>query len=76
MENFKSGENKNKLRIIYPKNHENFKNSKSRVHLCWFLKKEFTVCLKKFLVKTIIVFTSINFESYFKIPAQSNKSIL
>ena len=27
----KSGENKNKLRIMYPKNHENFKNSKPRV---------------------------------------------
>ena len=33
----KSGENKNKLRKIYPKNHENFKNSKSRVQFYWFL---------------------------------------
>ena len=33
----KSGKNKNKLRTIYPKNHENFKNSKPRVQ---FLKKE------------------------------------
>ena len=38
MENFKkSGENKNKLRTIYPKNHENFKNSKPRVQFYWFL---------------------------------------
>ena len=27
----KSGENKNKLRTIYPKNHENIKNSKPRI---------------------------------------------
>ena len=27
----KSGENKNKLRKIYPNNHENFKNNKPRV---------------------------------------------
>ena len=26
--------NKKKLRIIYPKNHENFKNSKPRVQVC------------------------------------------
>ena len=32
--------------------------------------------LKKLLFKTIIVFTSIYFESYCKIPARSNKSIL
>ena len=32
MENFKkSGENKNKLRTLYPKNQENLKNSKPRV---------------------------------------------
>ena len=31
--------------------------------------------LKKLLVKTIIVFTSIYFESCCEIPAQSNKSI-
>ena len=39
MENLKkkSGKNKNKLRIIYPKNHENFKNCKPRVQLYWFL---------------------------------------
>ena len=35
----KSGENKNKLRTIYPKNHENFKNRKPRVQLYWFLQK-------------------------------------
>ena len=33
----KLGENKNKLRTIYPKNHENFKNSKPRVQFYWFL---------------------------------------
>ena len=32
--------------------------------------------LKKLLFKAIIVFTSIYFESYCKIPARSNKSIL
>ena len=37
MENYKkSGENKNKLRAIYSKNHENFK-SKPRVQFYWFL---------------------------------------
>ena len=35
----KSGKNKNKLRTISPKNHENFKNSKSRVVLLLFIKK-------------------------------------
>ena len=30
-------ENKNKLRKIYPKNYENFKNSKPRVQYYWFL---------------------------------------
>ena len=40
MENYKkTGENKNKLRTIYPKNHENFKNRKPRVQLYWFLQK-------------------------------------
>ena len=40
MENLKkSGKNKNKLRTIYPKNHENFKNSKPRIQFYWFLKK-------------------------------------
>ena len=29
-----------------------------------------------YLIKINIVFTSIYFESYFKIPARSNKSIL
>ena len=33
----KSGENKNKLRTIYPKNHENIKNSKPRIQFYWFL---------------------------------------
>ena len=64
------------MRTIQHKNHENFKNSKSRVDIFWFIKKQRTVCLKKLLVKTIIVFTSIYFESYCKIPARSNKSIL
>ena len=36
----KSGENKNKLRKIYPNNHENFKNSKPRVQFYWFLLKK------------------------------------
>ena len=37
MENLKkSEENKNKLRI-YPKNRENFTNSKPRVQFYWFL---------------------------------------
>ena len=41
MENFKKlGKNKNKLRAIYPKNHENFKNSKPRVQFYWFLYKK------------------------------------
>ena len=31
--------------------------------------------LKRLLVKTIIVFTSIYFEPYCKIPSQSNQSI-
>ena len=29
--------NENKLRTIYPKNHDNFKNSKYRVQFYWFL---------------------------------------
>ena len=33
----KLGKNKNKVRTIYPKNHENFKNRKSRVKFYWFL---------------------------------------
>ena len=33
----KLGENKNKLRTTYPKNHEHFKNSKPRVQFYWFL---------------------------------------
>ena len=38
MENLKkSVENKNKLRTIYPKNKDNFKNSKPRVQFYWFL---------------------------------------
>ena len=38
MENLKNpGENKNKLRTIYPKNHENFKNNKSRIQFYLFL---------------------------------------
>ena len=32
----KSGENKNKLKTIYPRNHENVKNSKHRVQFYWF----------------------------------------
>ena len=35
----KLGENKKKLRTIYPKNHENFKNSKPKVQFYWFLYK-------------------------------------
>ena len=39
-----SGNDKSKLRTIYPKNHEKFKNSKPRVQFYWFLlKKECTV---------------------------------
>ena len=34
----KLGENKNKLRTIYPKNQENSNNSKPRVQFYWFLK--------------------------------------
>ena len=34
----KSEKNKNKLRIIYPKNYENFKNSKPKVRFYWFLE--------------------------------------
>ena len=39
MEKFKkkSGANENKLRTIYPKNYENFKNSKPRGQFYWFL---------------------------------------
>ena len=45
MENWekKSGENKNILQTICPKNHENFKNSKSRVQFYWFLYKKKSV---------------------------------
>ena len=34
-----SGENKSKLRTIYPKNHENFKNSKPRAQFTGSYKK-------------------------------------
>ena len=38
MENMKKmGENKNKLRKMYPNNDENFKNNKSRVQFYWLL---------------------------------------
>ena len=42
------------------------------------LKKKIRIhyVLKKLLVNTTIAFTSIYFESYYKIPARSNKSIL
>ena len=33
----KIGKNKNKLRTIYPENHENIKNNKPRVQFYWFL---------------------------------------
>ena len=33
----KSGKTKNKLKRIYPKNHERFKSSKPRVQFYWFL---------------------------------------
>ena len=36
----RSRKNKNKLRTIFPKNHENFKNSKPRVQFYWFLYKK------------------------------------
>ena len=36
----------NKLRTIYPKNHENFKNSKPRVQFYWFLQKEYNSQIK------------------------------
>ena len=39
----KSGENKNKLRTTYLKNHENFENSKSRVQFYWFFYKKNSV---------------------------------
>ena len=35
----KLGKTKNKLKTIYPKNHESFKSSKPRVQFYWFLKK-------------------------------------
>ena len=41
MENFKKvGKNKNKLRLMYPKNPENFKNNKPSVQFYWFLYKK------------------------------------
>ena len=33
------GKNKNKLRTLYTKTHENFKNSKPRVQFYWLLQK-------------------------------------
>ena len=33
----KTGKTKNKLKTIYPKNHESFKSSKPRVQFYWFL---------------------------------------
>ena len=37
MENLKKNlEKKEQIRTIYPKNYQNFKNSKPRVHFCWF----------------------------------------
>ena len=41
MENFKKvGKNKNKLRLMYLKNPENFKNNKPSVQFYWFLYKK------------------------------------
>ena len=41
--NKKLGYNKNKLRIVYPNNHEEFKNSKLRIQFYWFLCKKKSV---------------------------------
>ena len=42
----KCGKNKSKLRIIYPKNHENFKNSMSRPNFTGFyFLKNYQVCV-------------------------------
>ena len=51
----KWGENKNKLRKAYPKNHENFKNSKPRVQFCWFFLKKECIRFLLFRLKTIEV---------------------
>ena len=44
----KSRESKNKLRTIYPKNHEDFKNSKPRVQFFWFLYEKRVYCIFPF----------------------------
>ena len=48
----------------------------ARGNFPWRQLSGYRYALKKQLFKTIIVFTSIYFESYRKIPARSNKSIL
>ena len=61
----KSGENKNKLRTTYPKNHENSKSSKPRIQFYWFLlKKDCTLHrvisrLRFYLIKTRIKIKSV-----------------
>ena len=53
----KSGKNKNKLKTIYPKNQENFKNSKPKVHFYWFLyKKECIVLIRYILLEILPIF--------------------
>ena len=51
----KSRKSQNKLRIIYPKNREKSKNSKSRVQFYWFLEKKSVVliCEKPILMELI-----------------------
>ena len=52
----KSQKTKNKLRIIYPKSHESFKNSKPKVQFYWFLyKKECSaLCQNKFQLISLV----------------------
>ena len=63
MENLKNiGKSKNKLRTIYPKNHESFKNSKPRVQFYWFLSKKECSALyqNKFLLMSLIKYSGIS----------------
>ena len=50
--------------------------NKKLMYATWWKNIKIQYVFKKLLLKTIIVFTGVYFESYCKIPARSNKSIL
>ena len=61
MENLKKiVKNKDKVRTIYPKNHENFKNSKCRVQSYWFLRCMWSLALS-FCLYVAFLLENVNY---------------